>query len=97
MKTLEEIKKILSKHKTELAVKYKIKEISIFGSYVRGEQKKRSDIDIFVDFYEVPDLFKFIEIEEFLENILDIKVDLVRKPVLRIELRDKILSEAVEI
>lgn len=97
MKTLDEIKKILSAHKRELEEKYKIKEIKVFGSYVRKEQKKRSDVDILVDFYELPDLFKFIEIEEYLENILGIKVDLVRKPVLRAELRDKILSEAIEI
>lgn len=97
MKTLDEIKKILSAHKRELEEKYKIKEIKVFGSYVRNEQKKRSDVDILVDFYELPDLFKFIEIEEYLESILGIKVDLVRKPVLRVELRDKILSEAIEI
>ena len=97
MKTLGEIKELLRAHKKELKEKYSIKEINIFGSYVRNEQKKRSDIDILVDFYEVPDLFKFIEIEEYLGNLLDVKVDLVRKPVLRVELRDKILREAVEV
>lgn len=97
MKTLKDIKKILSSHKTELQEKYKIKEIKIFGSYVRDEQKKRSDVDILVDFYELPDLLKFIEIERHIEEILGVKVDLVRKPALRVELRDKILSEAVEI
>lgn len=97
MKTLAEIKKILSSHKKELEAKYKIREIKIFGSYVRNEQRKKSDIDILVDFYEVPDLLKFIEIERHLEEMLGVKVDLVRKPVLRVELRDRILSEAVEI
>lgn len=97
MKNLEEIKKILSCHKKELEEKYKIKEIGIFGSYVRNEQKKLSDIDILVDFYEVPDLLKFIEIERFLEDILRVKVDLVPKPALRPELRDSILKEAMEI
>jgi len=97
MKTLKEIKKILSLHKQELEERYKIKEIKIFGSYARNQQKKRSDVDILVDFYEVPDLFEFIEIEEYLEKLLGVKVDLVRKPVLRAELRDKILKEAIEI
>jgi predicted nucleotidyltransferase len=97
MKTLEEIKKILSGHKEELKERYKIKEIRIFGSFIRGEQKKRSDIDILVDFYELPDLLKFIEIERYVEELLGVKVDLVRKPALRIELKDSILSEAVEI
>ncbi len=69
----------------------------IFGSYVRGEQKKGSDVDIPVDFYEVPDLLKFIEIERYLEEVLGIKVDLVPKPALRTELRDSILMDAIEI
>jgi hypothetical protein len=97
MKTLREIKETLLAHKEELKQKYKIKEIKIFGSYVRNEQENRSDIDILVDFYEVPDLYKFIEIEEYLKALLDAKVDLVRRPVFREELRDEILREAVEI
>ncbi|MFN3699011.1 MAG: nucleotidyltransferase domain-containing protein [Dictyoglomus sp.] len=59
--------------------------------------KKRSDIDILVDFYEVPDLLKFIELERYLEELLRIKLNLVPKPALRLELRDKILSEGVEV
>jgi len=97
MKTLEEIKKILAENKKLLEEKYKIKEIKIFGSYARHEQKKRSDVDILVDFYEVPDLLKFIEIERYLEELLGVKVDLVRKVVLRAELKDKIIKESIEI
>ena len=48
MKTLREIRKILAAHKKELKRKYTVKEIGIFGSYVREEQKKKSDIDILV-------------------------------------------------
>jgi len=97
MKTLKEIKEILSAHKEELKRRYKIKEIMIFGSYVRNEQKKRSDVDILVDFYEVPDLLKFIEVERHIEEILGVKVDLVPKPALRPEIRDNILSEVVAV
>jgi predicted nucleotidyltransferase len=46
MMTLNEIKKILKKHKAEVVRDYNVKEIGVFGSVVRGEQKKRSDIDI---------------------------------------------------
>ena len=62
MRNLTEIKRILNAHKDEIKRKYKVKEIGIFGSFVRGEQRKDSDIDIFVEFEEVPDLFKFIEL-----------------------------------
>lgn len=76
MKTLEDIKKILLENKQILKEKYKVKRIAIFGSYVRGEQKKRSDIDILVEFEE-PVGFLFFHLEKFLEKILGIKVDLV--------------------
>ena len=70
MKTLSQIKKILKSLKPELKEKYSVKEIGIFGSVVRNEQKKGSDIDIAVVFYEVPGLFKFINLEAFLEKKL---------------------------
>ena len=48
MKNLTDIEEILRKHKPLLREKYKVKEIGIFGSYVRGEQSETSDIDILV-------------------------------------------------
>ena len=50
MKNLKQIQKLLSASKNELRKRYKVKEIGIFGSYVRGEQKKSSDVDILVKF-----------------------------------------------
>lgn len=69
-KTLKEIKTILENLKPELVKKYKIKEIGVFGSWVRGEQKKNSDIDILVEFEENAgiSLFDFIEIEDYLRK-----------------------------
>jgi len=97
MESLEEINEILKNCRKELYEKYKVKEIGIFGSYARGEQKKRSDVDILVEFDEVPDLFKFIELERYLEKLLKAKVDLVRKNSIRSELKDLILKEVVYI
>ena len=97
MMNLKEIERILADHKEELYQKYKIKEIGIFGSFVRGEESKESDVDIVVEFEEVPGLIKFIEIEEYLSKLLGRKVDLVRKPAIREELKDKILKEVVYI
>jgi len=95
MKTIKEIKGILRNHIEELRQKYKVKEIAIFGSYVRGEQKEVSDVDVLVEFYEVPGLLKFIELERYLENLLGVKVDLVRKGALRKEIRESVLKEAL--
>lgn len=79
VKNLEEIKEILSAYKEELRERFGVKEIGIFGSYVRGEQRVDSDIDILVEFERPIDFFLFIELEEFLSKILQSKVDLVMK------------------
>lgn len=97
MKTLEEIKVILKRHKEEVVREYNVKEIGIFGSIVREEQKKRSDIDILVEYYELPDLLKLIELERRLQRILKKKVDLVEKSGIRPELKTRILKEVVYI
>ncbi len=77
MKTLHEIIKILSRHKEELGKKYKIKEIRIFGSCVKEEQKESSDIDMIVDFEEIPTFVELMKIQEELDRLLDVKVDLL--------------------
>ncbi len=95
MKNIEEIKKIINKHKTILTEQYKIKSIGVFGSYAKGSPDKKSDIDILVEFSETPDIFEFIKLEEYLTQILGIKVDLVTKKALKPSLKEEILKETV--
>jgi len=95
MKKIEEIKKTLIKLKPFLKEKYKVKEIGIFGSYVKNKQKKRSDLDILVEFEEVPSLIEFIEMENFLSDKLKIKVDLVMKKALKPNIGKAILKEVI--
>ena len=97
MKDLKQIQSILSKHKEELRRKYNVKEIGVFGSYVRGEQKKSSDIDILVEFEESICFFKFLEMEEHISKILSVKVDLVTKNALKPRIGEHILKEVVAI
>lgn len=78
MKDLEEIKKILFQNKKRLVDKYAIKNLAVFGSYLRNEQKTDSDIDILVEFSGKIGI-KFIDLGDELEDILKIKVDLVSK------------------
>ena len=85
----------LRRHKRSLQEQYKVKELGIFGSYVRGEQRKSSDVDIVIDFEQVPDLITFIQIEDTLGGILRRKVDLVDKQGIRSQLREGILNEVV--
>jgi predicted nucleotidyltransferase len=95
MQTIETLKATLALHKDELRKKFKVKEIGIFGSYVRQEQNKKSDVDVLVTFYETIDLFTFVELENYLSDILGVKVDLVMKDGIKPRLKERILSEAV--
>jgi hypothetical protein len=95
--SFEEAKAILKNNKEEVIRKYHVSEIGIFGSFVRGEQRRRSDIDILVEYDEIPDLFEFINLERYLRRLLRKKVDLVRKEAIRPELKDRILEEVVYI
>ena len=96
-KTLNDIKRSLKNHRDVLEKRYKVGEIGVFGSCVKDEQKRGSDIDILVDFEEVPRLLRFINLEMYLRSILRRKVDLVRKVALREELKEAILEEVIYI
>jgi len=95
MKTAKEIKKILLPIKKELKEKFKVKEIEVFGSTVRGERKKKSDIDILVDFEEGADLFDLVGLSLFLEKKLKQKIDIVPKRALRDEIKTSVLKEVL--
>ncbi len=95
METLEEIKKRLRNQKSALAARYKVKEIGIFGSYVRGTQQPQSDVDILIDFDEYPSLLEFVSLEDELSERLGIKVDLVMKSGLKPRIGQCILHEVV--
>jgi len=97
MKGFDEIRSVLSDQKEFLRNKYRIKEISIFGSVARREEDDISDIDILVDFSEPIGFFAFLELEEFLEQLLGRKVDLVSRKALKPKIGDRILKEAVSV
>ena len=52
MRKLKRIKNIIKQHKEELGKRFKVKEIGIFGSYVRGVEQRKSDVDVLVEFKE---------------------------------------------
>jgi len=71
--------------------------IGVFGSYVRGEQTNKSDVDVLVQFKQEAhiELLKYVELEIFLNEQLDVKVDLVAKGSLKHSLKERISSEVV--
>lgn len=95
MKTLEEIKQWLVQNKSLLQERYNVRELGIFGSYVRQEQTETSDVDLLVDFSETPSLLKFVNLENYLSDNLGIKVDLVHRAGLKPRIGERILAEVV--
>lgn len=95
MKTFEQVKKNIVKNLSVIQKKYNVKKIAIFGSYVRGEYKKGSDVDILVEFSKPVGFFAFLDLEEYLKKILGIKVDLVTKKALKPRIGKYILEEMV--
>lgn len=96
-RTLEEILAILREHMPELRERYKVKTLGVFGSYVRGEQRRRSDLDLLVEFERVPTFFEFIDLEDHLGELLGIKVDLVMRSALRPAIGRRILAEVIAV
>ena len=85
----------LRDRKDHLRKVFGVTEIGLFGSYARGENQHGSDVDLIVDFANVPSLLEVIRLERYLTNLLRRKVETVRRPAIRSELRQQILSEAI--
>ena len=97
MKTLNEIQELLHQYKPMIQEKYKVRELGIFGSYVRGEQNEESDVDVLIDYEEAPSLLQLIDLENFLTEHLGIKVEVVTKNGLKPKRRERILAQVIYI
>lgn len=96
METLEDIKAELRRLKPEIESRYPLRLVSIFGSFVRGEQTAQSDVDLLAE----PtggklSLFDLIGAEHDLERKLRRKVDLLLIDGIRERIRQRVLAEAV--
>ena len=96
-KKIDQIIKKLKEIRPVIESKYFVKNLEVFGSYIHGEQKKSSDLDILVEFSKTIDLFKYIELENYLSEKLGVKVDLVMKDTLKPRIKDRILNEAIPV
>ena len=97
MNAYDGIKAQLELLKPLLRERFQVETIGIFGSYSRGEPKKKSDLDILVTFTEPNeiDLLDFIELKQFLSRKLKARVDLVKKSALKDRIKDRILQETI--
>src|SRR5688572_15786789 len=95
--SLENILETLRQQVPMLTERYSVETLEVFGSYVRSEQNRDSDLDILVTFKEVPSLLTFIAMENYLSDLLGIKVDLVMKDSLKPRIGEHILREAIPV
>ncbi|MBU0701931.1 nucleotidyltransferase family protein [bacterium] len=94
MVTIREIEEKIKKNLPAIKNQFKVIEMGIFGSVVRNEQTRKSDIDILVVLEdEHNDLFNFIRLKNYLEDLFHKKVDLVMKEGIKPRIKDKILKE----
>ena len=94
-KNKDEILKILKNIKNDINQRYRVKTIGLFGSYVNNRQKNTSDIDFLVEFEEDADLFHFVGLSRYLEEIFNTRVDVISKPSLKEDLKQQILQEVI--
>ena len=97
MTNLEEVMEKLTGLKSELKKLYKVREMGLFGSWVYGEQNAKSDLDMVVEFEEGADLFDWIGLGLYLEDIFGCPVDIVLRNTLRQELKDTILEHMIKV
>jgi len=95
--TKKELENKLSAHRHELK-KMGVASLAVFGSVARDEANQQSDIDLLVDFDREVGLFHLFEIQHKLEDIIGVpKIDLIQRGAIHPALRDRILSEAVNV
>lgn len=93
---LNDILSAIRKQKGYLEKKYKIKDIGVFGSYVRGDQTSESDLDVLVNYSDDSiDIFDFLDLREYLSTLIPMEVDLVMKDSLKPGIGKNILKEVV--
>ena len=87
------INEILRRTKNYLQLQFHVKQIGLFGSYLRNEQHEKSDVDILVEFEKGhKDFFNYLRLKSYLEEILGASVDLVMKEAVKPKLKDTILG-----
>lgn len=83
----------------DLRERYGVRALSVFGSFVRGEDKRGSDLDVLVEFepHRTVTLLEFVRLENELSDLLGVKVDLVERAGLKQRIGTRVLEEAVPV
>lgn len=93
--SITDIKKIIKDNEEFLKENFNVSQFLLFGSYAKGQPTQESDIDLLVDFSNIIDMFKMIELQEYLQNLFQKKVDLGTRNGLKSFIKNTILNEAI--
>lgn len=85
----------LRNNKEFLRNRFEISTLGIFGSYVRGEQKEKSDVDILINIKEPISLFTMVDLKDYLSELIGKKVDLVLEEELKPRIKENVLKEVI--
>jgi len=94
---VEMIIRTLAERRSEIAMRFGITPIGVFGSVVRGEYKHGSDIDVLVSMDESVSLLEWAGAANYLTDLFGVKVDVVPVEDIRQELMQTIMEEVVRL
>ena len=86
---------ILTSYLENLKLKYQVKSLGVFGSFVRGEATDNSDLDLLVEFKGDVTFDNYMDLKFLLEDLFNRKIDLVIKEDIKPQIRERILEETV--
>lgn len=95
--SIDEIRNKIKENEAFLKEKFNVEKFMLFGSYAKGESTPDSDIDLLVEFENVIDMFKMIDLQDYLQKIFDKKIDLGTKNGLKNFIKSSILNEAINL
>ena len=84
-------------HLPGLRAAFGVSAIRLFGSVARGDARPDSDVDLLVHLERPMGLFRFLELQLKLEEILGAKVDIGTEASLKPRVRDRVLAEALDV
>ena len=88
-----EFRAVLRQQLPLLGKRYSVASLGLFGSHVRHQAGPGSDLDLLVRFHQTPGLIRFIELENYLSDLLGVRVDLVMPEALKPNIGQRVLAE----
>lgn len=90
---IDDLRRILRQQMPLLRERYGVESLGLFGSYLRGEAGPASDVDLLIRFHRTPGLIRFVELENYLSDLLGVRVDLVMADALKPNIGQRVLAE----